>query len=554
MSPPARERGWSEAIAGGPRVAESPKILLLGWQGTLAPDFAWPQRTPVPERLVELTAPLLREASAAFRLALERSGLRFAAEAASPESLGSESLGSALGERLLGVYALPVSLRRLEAGSGARVRADRMARLVVADWIAAMASFVRRLRADRESLARWMGDRELRPIERIGSTASDVHGPAGAVIAIAFEGGPTIFYKPRPVTGEMLWAELQAAVARVDRASALPAARVLAGGASDWPGAQRGGASGFGWMSELRHGTCDPGAYWRSAGALLCLAQHAGLGDLHMGNVLATEHGPGVLDAECLGGAGIAGWPRGDGQAETLQATGLLPVAAAGMPDVSGLFGGPGSANGVLVPIWETAPDGHPALRFVGARLLEHGNCGGDPAEPLRSLPGILAGYSRAIEVLREIRSDLLAPGGWVERLGAFHAPRVVLRSTLTYGVLMSRLLLDDRGPGGDRRERLRRWLEEEASAPGAGLGRQPGVLDAEVEALLRIRVPRFHLAAGRCDLRSEVGRVVARGVGSATPGELVGERLRSIPSSNMDAEVADALGGILFRGRRAGG
>lgn len=201
------------------------------------------------------------------------------------------------------------------------------------------------------------------------------------MVRLRFVGGLTIFYKPRPITGESLWAELNAAMTETDEESSVKTARVLAGGMLDKGGPGASGVPSYGWMEELERGCCAEKVHWQRAGALLCLAHHVGLSDLHMSNLVATAGGPAVLDAECLGGVISSRSGKDDG-AEDLQGsllrTGLLPnierCGAFELPDVSGLFGGAAPVPGVLLPCWTGSQADSTELRFVPARLLEQMN------------------------------------------------------------------------------------------------------------------------------------------------------------------------------------
>ena len=451
-----------------------------------------------------------------------------------------ENLRFTLQRRVASVYALPVALGRMQLRAPERDGADRIARMLVQDWVAGVELFFARLKADSERIARWMGTMALPSIVSLTAAASDIHGRAGGAIAIEFFGGRRIFYKPRPIEGELLWAELNEAVAAVDHEAAVMSARVLAGGASD--------PSGYGWMEALERGRCDAGEHWRRSGALLCLAQHTGMGDLHMANVMATGGGPAVLDAECLA---LSSGPAGDDIAAQMLATGLLPnahtMSVEALPDVSGLFGAGADAPGVLVPRWSSSLSGGAVVSFDAARLLRQENWYAPSRTPLACLPDLVEGYLRSARALSSVRHDLLAEGGWVDRLGGMHCPRIVLRDTLSYGWLMSRSLFARViGSGASRRAALRRML---ADAPCLfPLQGSAEVLDAEAEALLRLCVPRFHVPSGTCDVAGEEGRVLAHDVVPCTPASLVRQRLEAMLADDFEQEATSALGAILFR------
>ncbi len=523
--------------------AEVAKILLVGWEGTLAPHSAGPQATPLPVEVTAIVEPLVLEAMNAVRTELCGLGLQGTADARS-----LERLAPALQRRLGSLYALPVALGRMHLSTPERAGADRLARLLAQDWVTGVELFLMRLKIDSKRIARWMGAQALPLILSLRTAASDIHGRGGAVIEIEFAGGGRIFYKPRPVTGELLWAELNAAVAAADPGARVTSASVLADGPD--------GRSSYGWMETLARGSCDAGEHWHRAGALLCMAQHAGMSDLHMANVMATAGGPAVLDAECLGDPARLGKAANEA-AEQMLATGLLPVGrGAGaelLPDVSGLFGAGAGVRGVLVPQWMSSPDGSAMASFAAGKLLEQGNRHASIRAPLACLPEMLEGYLRCARALNSIRDDLLAEGGWVDRVDRLHCPRVVLRDTLSYGWMMSRSLFTGViGSDASRRAALRQMLVDTPYA--LPLRDDVGIGEAEVEALLRLRVPRFHIASGTCDVACDEGRLLAREAVPCTPAMGIRRRLKAVSEDGFEVDATSALSAILFRSRTVEG
>ncbi len=398
----------------------------------------------------------------------------------------------------MGVSAMPVlqGLERLTAEQ--RDGYARVTRGLIDDWRSGVRVFARRLRADIGELGAWM--RVTTEIQELRVAGSDVHGPNGVAVEVRFAGGRAVFYKPRAVTGERLWAELQECLRDVDASAAVQAAAALE---------RRDEAGDYGWMEGLEQcGGSGPGD-WVRAGALACSAMLAGMSDLHMANVVATRQGPAVVDAECMGGCLSV---EKDVMREVM-GTGLLPAGE--LPDVSGLFGGGAEGTGVRVPRW--TEDG--GVELVGARLLEQRNRMTRAEAPLLCLPGMVEGFGRAAEAIAEIRGGLLAGGGWVERVEREHAPRVVWRSTLEYGLAMSRgLRVEAMGSEATRRRAL-------------GVGWR----EMEVKALLRLWVPRF-----------------TRDESLPREGRTVRERLEGWSAEEVRSEAGGVLARALFQARRS--
>lgn len=452
-------------------------VLLVGWEGVLAPAVA--------DDAVAGYGPmsrLMREVEV-----FARGELR---------GLPVEGLVRGLGRRLMGVSAMP-ALAGVQGLTAAQTAGyARMTRWVLEDWRSGVRVFARRLWADVEELGAWMG--VTGEIEELRVAGSDVHGPNGAAVEVQFAGGLAVFYKPRAVTGERFWAELQGCLGEIDEGAAVRVAAVLE---------RRDEAGKYGWMEGLASEAREPGE-WVRAGALVCSAMLAGMSDLHMANVVATSGGPAVVDAECLGGClGLQRDLKGE-----VMGTGLLPAGE--RPEVSGLFGAGAALTGVKVPRWRE--DG--GVEMVGAGLLEQKNRMRGAEARLLCLPEMVEGFGRAAEAIEGIRGELLAEGGWLERLEREHAPRVVRRGTLEYGLAMSRgLRVEAMGSEAGRRRALgENWSE------------------AEVAALLRLWVPRF-----------------AEGERPRCEGRTVRERLGSWSAGELRSEAGGVLAGALFCSQR---
>jgi len=501
------------------------RLLLVGWEGALAPVPGKDAGAGEPEVLGSWMAEARRFAA---RISTSDSGA----------TLPLEQLVGALRRRLMGVFAMPVAMGFGGLTGEQRAGLERVTGAVLEDWRAGVGLFARRLRGCSAELARWMGVAELPEIISLGAASSDVHGPSGVGIQIEFAGGETVFYKARPVTGEVFWAELQGRLAEIDLQAGVRAARALTG---------RDQAGEFGWMECLPRSVCEEGRHWRRAGALLCAAMATGLSDLHMANIVATADGPAVVDAECLGGLG--GWAPGDGEGMEgeLLGTGLLPFGD--LPDVSGLFGGGASVSGVRVPRW--GADG--AVEFVGAGLVEQGNrLAGSERAPLACLPEMLDGFRCAAEAICGIRRELLTEGGWVERMEASHRPRVVFRSTLEYGLVMSRTLFPEAigfseviGSEVARERAVRRGLAELGPRQGGAEG--GGVEEAEVRALLRLCVPRFTMGGGG-GVQDEGGLVFGGPELCAAEEGGVRGRIEGMSPGWVESGGREALAGVLFQ------
>lgn len=550
-----------------PTNGEDWRMLVLGYRGTLEPepgpecvhegasgrsadefgDFG-----AAPPEMEALTEPWLAKAQRELERRVPEGQRIF-----NGEQIPLEGLLKGLQRRLEEILTLTLAAALEGADAGRALREsdvagrfpglERLLRQAVTEWVTAVVTFCRRLQRDGQRLAEWMGVPSLGPVESVSGTAADTHPGGHAVLRVEFEGGCCIYYKPRGVTGEWLWHKLLEAIAEEEPALQLPAGRVLKGGV-------RGR---YGWMESVRpedlvrcgrEVSADGAAYWRAAGAMLCLAYHVALTDLHLGNLLATPRGPVVTDAECLGTPGELNpliWGHSADEAVSrkflrlLQETGLLPGRVDGdMPDISGLFGSSGPVSTLKLPRWRREPDGAYRLTLVRAFLREHGNAPGD-SRPLAVMPELLTGYREAANALLRVRRALVAPGArWRCVLEHGHAPRIVVRDTLTYGLLLSESLDPGRlGAGYSRRVTLLRALEQDG--PGGGAA---SIQRVELGTLLQLHVPRLVMLPGTRTLASHSGRSLARNFARCTPGEEVVHRMEELTAERVEAVQVPAL------------
>lgn len=254
----------------------------------------------------------------------------------------------------------------------------------------------------------------LAPIESICGTTSDAHAGGHSVLRVGFVGGGCLYYKPRPVTGEWLWHALLQAIAHLHPELRLSAARVLT----------NDGRFHYGWAesvfpeedslsensNERSNGDSVPALdYWHVAGTMLCLAQHARLTDLHLGNIVATPWGPVVTDAECLATPNLPVRPGTEtslknvaiaGALESIVSTSLLPIGRVpDQPDISGLFGHAAPVSRVKLPAWAVSPEGRYHSISVDGELVAHPNAP-NQTTAIAVLPRMLSGYRHAAELL----------------------------------------------------------------------------------------------------------------------------------------------------------
>ena len=281
---------------------------------------------------------------------------------------------------------------------------------------------------------------------------------------------------------------------------------------------------------------------------MLCLASLVGLSDLHLGNIIATPNGPIVTDAECLASPTLDNSAinreisRGNQFQAILQslfATSLLPYHTdQNLPDVSGLFGSAATVAHLQLPQWSRTSTGKPILITAPAKLLDHGNSPG-PTSPLTVLPHLVNGYRHAAEALLDARGALLAPeSSWRRLLARNHAPRVVLRNTLTYALLLSRSLDPIHLRSVQRRQyALRTMLRQ---IPPHHL--PASVLRVELRSLLHLHIPQLVLLPGATALASASETPLVRRFVKAPPALEVITRINDLSPRDIETLHIPAL------------
>jgi lantibiotic modifying enzyme len=533
------------------RQTEAARLLVLGYRGTLRPL----QIENLPPAMETLLEPWLAQASGLLNQRVPHQHRIFQGE---PVPL--DSLLPLLKDRLIGILTQAAGAIGIAPDDPSASDIDRdfpllppLIRSAVCEWVAAIATFLRRLHRDHSRLAVALQCGQLPPIDSISGAASDMHPGGHAVLRVCFRGGGCLYYKPRPLTGEWLWRELLDTTARLDPQLPLPAARVFTIDANrpyGWSGSVLPEEKLLFRESDETSPSSPTTAvdYWHAAGAMLCLAQHARLTDLHLANIIATPFGPAVTDAECFA-TPSRHQPLGKKSShkqvlladplDEILDTGLLPRKHnSNLPDVSGLFGHAAPVSVVRLPAWSLSSDGRYRLNSIGGELIDHGNAL-THTTPIAVLPQMLGGYRHAAELLIRARKTLLAPGSqWLAVLENLHAPRVVIRDTLTYGYLLSRSL----EPRYLRSQYRRRnaILAELQSHPSHNL--PLAVVRAELSVILQLHIPRFTILSGGRTLATGSGRALARRFTASTPAQCVFESIETLSSESIDNLHVPAL------------
>lgn len=187
--------------------------------------------------------------------------------------------------------------------------------MLVRDWVAATAEFLRRLDRDRPEIERTLnGGKKLGLVTDVRAGLSDPHRGGRAVIELRF-GALRIFYKPRSGRGEDAWFDT---LRWLNELGFQPRFRCLAAFSRPthcWQEAA---------ISRPCQNIAAAERFYRRLGAMLYLATRFRAVDCHRGNLIAAGEHPMLVDAETL-----FHQPRLQAGASGLQAildTGFVPL------------------------------------------------------------------------------------------------------------------------------------------------------------------------------------------------------------------------------------
>lgn len=400
-------------------------------------------------------------------------------------------------------------------------------------WDEHLSEFARRLRADREALARrFADDGSLGAVTDLEPLADDTHGDGRAVMRVAFESGVAVAYKPRSVAaGERFYGLLD----RLNDHLPVPEFRTPSYLSRE----------GYGWMEWVEHAPCEDEAaaerYYRRAGGLACLAYFLEFADCQFENLVAAGEHPVLVDAETVlhPHVGIDRRPLRTGVGALTQDSVLLTLlfphelesvhgvyegAGAGVPSTTAGFGvssDPVELPGLQTPTIEAVNTDVMAVAHEpvevergdnvptvarGAGDDDGGSGDGRPEDcpPTDYRDAVVEGFEATYDRILELRSGGRLPDLGVPDSLAGVENRVVYRPTMRYASvvrsLTSRACLADGARFGVEMEDLAVPLCD-------GTVEEPrpwGVYDGERRALARLDPPRFTARTDEVTLRMD--------------------------------------------------
>ncbi|MBV8485563.1 MAG: type 2 lantipeptide synthetase LanM [Verrucomicrobia bacterium] len=382
------------------------------------------------------------------------------------------------------------------------VLARQLSRLV-ATWIDATSSFLHRFQEGISEI-RKLARSERGLLARAKSGISDRHDGGRQVILLTFDDDAKILYKPKNVSVSEVLISIDEWLRAFGFTPGWRIARVIA-------------RDGYGWEEYIEQSPCSSAeevrSYYRSGGELLCLAYLLNAFDLWRDNLIAAGNRPVPIDTECFfhpgrGGAEASAQDRHTSEASkaSVLETGLLPLwqlSASHLPaDFSGLGTGIVDLSELKITEWENvnSDDMRPVTKPKVIPPPSNTVRWQDQAQDLRRFRAeLIEGFCALY------RTILYQKAGFVRLVEKFGdaKTRFLYRPTQVYGSLLKNAHSPQNLTSGFRQsvvfEALYRVpLRESALTPTT-----KQFIDFEVESLLGLDIPRFHVRLDSRDLYS---------------------------------------------------
>jgi type 2 lantibiotic biosynthesis protein LanM len=377
----------------------------------------------------------------------------------------------------------------------------RLVAVTIDLWVESTAEFIERLSADWEDITARFSDRALARVTTINANLSDAHHGGRSAIALVFDTGLAVVYKPKSVALERCYIEILAWCNH--RGLSLPCKthQVL-------------DRRTHGWAEFVREEPCDDAAavarFYRRAGMQLCLLYVLGASDCHGENLVACGEHLVLVDMETL----LFPEPRSvsdeddAGPMDSVFRAGLLPswdcradtrIAA----DVSGLGFEEcvtetrqwvlANTDGMHIG-WGPFPTGThrnaPKVNGITQSAVEH-------------LADLTAGFEEMYRLVMQHRWSLVQAGGPIAALDG-QLVRFVFRPTLVYGAILQRAL----EPGHLRSGTDYSMQLELLSRPLLSVDTEPQswhLLSNERAALEQLDIPHFGCRSDSASLTAGV-------------------------------------------------
>ncbi|HEX7829654.1 MAG TPA: type 2 lanthipeptide synthetase LanM family protein [Thermoanaerobaculia bacterium] len=403
-------------------------------------------------------------------------------------------------------------------------------------WLNNTRDFERALDADRDELARIFNDgAPLGDITEIAASHSDRHDGGRTVSIVTFASGVRLAYKPRDIGIESSWFALLDALNQLGGEFRL--LRVLDRGT-------------HGWVEWARHEACanadEARRYYVRAGMLLAVMYALEASDCFYENIVACGAWPVLVDMETLmhhvlrrvGDLAPAEQAADDIVFDSVLRAGFLPSWDAGgngkAVDISGLA----AETGQITPyqMWKWTAINTNAMKLVHVPItvrtsthLPH--LDGKALRAADYIDEVIDGFTRMYRTIAASH-DALRP--YLEDLGRREI-RVVFHATRIYGLLLKRLSSPQHFRSG-----IDRSIDTDIISRFYLEAREKSdlwpILEAELDAMERLDIPRFAVRADSRAMQLPTGRVIEEAF-SETAIDRTHKRINSFSDADLELQ-----------------
>lgn len=377
------------------------------------------------------------------------------------------------------------------------------------NWVAYSLEFIGHLCADwQEIRATFCPAEDPGALVSLEDSKGDKHCRGRSILIATFSSGFQVVYKPKALALGVHFQELLAWLNERGANPPLGTLKIL-------------DRDSYGWAEYVSPRSClltdEVQRFYERQGEYLALLYALEATDFHYENLIAAGEHPVLVDLETLFQPYL-GWQELNAAARrtawmyrnSVLRVGLLPQRMFGNThgdgiDLSGLYAAAGQPLPYPVLQWEKS--GTDEMRLVQSQRTSTGGSNRPTLEDrevdvLDYVESLTRGFTSMYHLLLRHRDELLQPDGLLTRFGG-DSVRVILRPTLTYGVLLRTSLHPDALRDGLERDVIFDWLWMQ-SAASSQLAK---IVPAEHEDLHNGDVPAFTTYPGSCDVWASSGR-----------------------------------------------
>lgn len=419
-----------------------------------------------------------------------------------------------------------------------------LARLIsvnVESWIRNVSELAESLKADLPEIQRVFNDDcSLGRVVAVRPSLSDKHDGGRTVTLLEFENGLKLIHKPRDIGIEKAWFALLQYLN--DRGGEFRLLKVI-------------DRKEHGWVEAVERAPCqnavEAKTFYRRAGMLLGVMYALEASDCFHENIVACGSYPVLVDMETLmhhvlrrtSDVAPAEEIAEDILFDSVLRAGFLPSWEANADgvcvDISGLGGKAGQVTPYLMRRWtnintDAMQFGHEPIRLESEQHLPQ--LDGASLDAAEYSEEIVAGFRHIYELLIELRGEMTVPQGVLDNLGR-HEIRLVFHATRIYGLLLKRFF-----PPRYMRSGVERSIETDVASrfylESVEKSQFLAILQAEIEALERLDIPRFAVLADSRSLSLPTGKTIENAF-AETALDRVWRRLLLLNQSDLEMQTA---------------